>query len=604
MGNYIAPAPATPPTQVETKQLQGLGRAGKRLMGFCRTNLFKRLESGGPAFIQSVERHILRNFVYLHAIEDGQPLPLGTQDAELLDPEFFDSATYDEDTEATVPGLDPDENDDAEVEAPAPTARGEAEYRAQAARVYASYAGSMKRRFKWLRPALFIGDLRAHLLADARALMGVLDICGQWQAEDDAKLNALYDLLTVRHPGEKVLIFTQFADTARYLTERLQARGVAGMAGVTGDSADPTALAWRFSPVSNDKTLAPGEELRALVATDVLSEGQNLQDCSIIVNYDLPWAIIRLIQRAGRVDRIGQRAEEILCYSFLPADGVERIIRLRQRVRQRLRENAEVVGTDEAFFEDETDTAPVLDIYNERAGIYSGDDDDSEVDLASQAYQIWKNATDADPSLLKTIPALPSVVYSTRAHTPTALAPEGVLLYMRTAEGADALAWVDERGNAVSQSQVAILRAAACNRDTLGLMRQPWHHTAVETAAAELAREEQQTGGQLGRPSGARFRVYERLKAHAERINGTLWESPRLLQALEDIYRYPLQERATDSLNRQLKSGISDEELARLVIDRREDGELCKIQGDGDEPHAREPRIICSLGLVAGMARP
>ena len=59
------------------------------------------------------------------------------------------------------------------------------------------------------------------------------------------------------------------------------------------------------------------------VATDVLSEGQNLAGRAIVVNYDLPWAIIRLIQRAGRVDRIGQKAEKILCYSFLPADGVE-----------------------------------------------------------------------------------------------------------------------------------------------------------------------------------------------------------------------------------------------------------------------------------------
>ena len=72
-----------------------------------------------------------------------------------------------------------------------------------------------------------------------------------------------------------------------------------------------------------------------MVATDVLSEGQNLQDCAIVVNYDLPWAIIRLIQRAGRVDRIGQQAQEILCCSFLPADGIERLIRLRARVRTR-----------------------------------------------------------------------------------------------------------------------------------------------------------------------------------------------------------------------------------------------------------------------------
>jgi superfamily II DNA/RNA helicase len=67
----------------------------------------------------------------------------------------------------------------------------------------------------------------------------------------------------------------------------------------------------------------------------------------MVVNYDLAWAIIRLIQRAGRVDRIGQLADEIQCYTFLPAEGVERIIRLRARVRQRLQENAEVVGTDE-----------------------------------------------------------------------------------------------------------------------------------------------------------------------------------------------------------------------------------------------------------------
>ena len=82
------------------------------------------------------------------------------------------------------------------------------------------------------------------------------------------------------------------------------------LAGVTGNSADPTQLAWQFSPHSNQRPgqSQPEHEFRILVATDVLSEGQNLQDCHVVVNYDLPWAIIRLIQRAGRVDRIGQKA--------------------------------------------------------------------------------------------------------------------------------------------------------------------------------------------------------------------------------------------------------------------------------------------------------
>ena len=100
-------------------------------------------------------------------------------------------------------------------------------------------------------------------------------------------------------------------------------------------------MARRFSPISNNKrdSSTPQNELRVLISTDILSEGQNLQDCSIVVNYDLPWAIIRLVQRAGRIDRIGQEAENILCYSFLPAEGVDRIINLRARVLARLHEH-------------------------------------------------------------------------------------------------------------------------------------------------------------------------------------------------------------------------------------------------------------------------
>ncbi len=71
------------------------------------------------------------------------------------------------------------------------------------------------------------------------------------------------------------------------------------------------------------------------------------------------------------------------------------------RVRQRLRENAEVVGTDEAFFEDDDEHDAPCDLYNEKAGILDGEAD-TEVDLASYAYQIWKNAIDADPELQKT----------------------------------------------------------------------------------------------------------------------------------------------------------------------------------------------------------
>jgi superfamily II DNA or RNA helicase len=597
LANYIVSSPKPKPTAVEEKQLKSLGRAGRRLMGFCRTNLFKRLESGGPAFLESIERHILRNFVYLHAIEHGLDLPLGTQDTTLLD-----SEANDEDEEALIPET-AEENEDStsilgEIDA---HLRSEADFRQQAAQVYAQYAGPYKRRFKWLRPTLMDKQLAHDLLSDARSLLTILSKCGTWDESRDAKLNALVDLLTQQHPNEKVLIFTQFADTVRYLTVQLQKRGIDALEGVTGDSEDPTALAWRFSPVSNDKRdmIRPEDELRVLVATDVLSEGQNLQDCSIVVNYDLSWAIIRLIQRAGRVDRIGQKADTIACYSFLPAEGVERLIRLRERVRLRLQQNAEVVGTDEAFFEDEITASTLIDLYNEKAGILDGEAD-TQVDLASQAYQIWKNAIDANPKLKGIIERLPNVIFSTRAHQPTIAAPEGVLLYMRTTEGNDALGWVNRKGEQVTQSQLAILRAAACTLDTRAITRPPEQHDLVTEGVKHILEEEiSNSGGQLGGTSGARRKTYERLKQYIDRTKDTLFPPPpELYSAFEELYRYPLQETARDTLNRQLRSGIDDQHLVDLVLTLYADNHLCQVH---EQTEQQEPQIICSLGLFATM---
>lgn len=590
LGNYVAAAPHEPPTQTEAKVIQDLSRAGKRLLGYCRTGLFKRLESSGSAFIQSVERHILRNYVYLHAIEQGQPVPVGTQDAALLD-----SRIYDED--AITSEMFDDENEGETPEESAVSLRTEDAFTARAAEVYAKYASQLKRRFKWLRPALFIPALADDLRADSAALLKVLQKCGEWDAGKDAKLSALFDLITKKHPNDKVLVFTQFADTVRYLESHLQRRRVSRLSGVTGESSDPTRLAWRFSPVSNNKRdqVKTDDELRVLVATDVLSEGQNLQDSCVVVNYDLPWAIIRLIQRAGRVDRIGQQSENIFCHSFLPADGVERIIRLRARVRQRLQENAEVVGADEAFFEDDRNDKAVLDLYHEKAGILDGDAD-GEVDLASYAYQIWKNAITKDPELEKIIPAMPPVTYATRAHTPKEQEPEGVLVYLRTGEGNDALAWIDKDASSVTESQFAILKAAECSPDTPGMPRHEKHHELVHKGVEWIVKEEKTIGGQLGRPSGARFRTYERLKRYAEQTKGSLFDTAELTRAIEEIYRYPLRQAAVDTLNRQLRSGISDQGLAELVIALRDEGRLCVVD---EAAQVHEPQIICSMGLFS-----
>jgi superfamily II DNA or RNA helicase len=593
LGNYVFTKHKQPPTDNEQRQINALFRGGRRLMGFSRTNLFKRLESSGFAFIQSIERHILRNFIYLYALEQGLDIPIGTQDAELLN---ISNNDEDADSVATVL-FDPeteDDVDDSSLQEEEAESLTEKSFQQKAQSIYTEYATRYKRRFKWLRSTLFdIKRLKRDLLADAEALINLLQYCGKWNPKEDEKLAALVELLTKTHPNEKVLIFTQFADTVRYLADNLEAIKLTRVAGVTGQSKDPTELAVRFSPISNGKgdQVTNNQELRILIATDVLSEGHNLQDCAIIVNWDLPWAIIRLIQRAGRVDRIGQNAEKILCYSFLPAAGVERIINLRLRLRQRLQENAEVVGTDEAFFEDDS-TQVILDLYNEKSGILDGEED-TEVDLTSEAFQIWKKATDGNPALKKMIEEMPNVVYSTRAHTPQ-MQPEGVLLYMKTTEGNDSLIYVDREGNNVTQSQLAVLKMAACGENTPAIPRDKQHHELVKKGAELIAEEEKNMGGQLGRPSGARFRTYERLKSYVQEMKKTLFITEELLQAIDDIYRYPLRQSAIDTLNRQLRSGISNQQLAKLVVALRMDDRLCFVS---EEVEKREPSIICSLGL-------
>jgi superfamily II DNA or RNA helicase len=586
LGNSVMAKPPITATKGDEAILANLSAAGTRLMGFCRSNLFKRLESSGHSFLLSVERHILRNFIFIHAIENGLDIPIGTQDSGLLD-----TTSSDEDS-VTTETFD-------EMTVSHTHLRTVSAFRARAAEVYALYADRFRSRFDWIRSGFFRPQLCSDLLADANALLQIFDRCAFWDAKKDSKLQALIALVSKKHKTEKVLVFSQFSDSVHYLSQQLSNAGVKRVAAATGDTENVTDLAYRFSPQSNKKTIAPDQELRVLVATDVLSEGQNLQDAFIIVNFDLPWTIIRLIQRAGRVDRIGQKSDKILCYSFLPADGIETIINLRAKVRARLHANSEVVGTDESFFDDDKHNKVVADLYNEKAGLLDGEED-SEVDLVSYAYQIWQDAISKNPALKKSIEDMPDVVYAAKHHDSAVPSTQGALVYLKNASGTDSLTWVDAQGKRVTDSPFRILKAAECAPTTPAVPRLPNHHELVESAVKELAAEEKIVGGGLGSATGARYRTYERLKRYALEVKGSLFDTLALQRTLEDVYKYPLRSAATDILNRHMKTNCTDQNLAELAMNLRETGRLSIVEGDEDQETLAQ--IICSLGLAEGQA--
>lgn len=574
-------------TESENTVVENLSRAGQRMMGFCRTNFFKRLDSSGISYLISLYRHVLRNAIYIYAIENKLPLPIGDESSftdELLEDEDIENEIFEINNIQLVRKLDETQFSFSSLPE---------DYLSVAKKYYDSIAGN-SHNVRWLDSGYFKRTLKKSLIDDSNLLLEIIKTCGVWNAEKDEKLNTLYDLLSKQHKDEKIIIFTQYSDTAYYIFSQLKKRGVDHMECVTGASANPTQVVERFSPVSNhvECPIPESDQLRVVVATDVLSEGQNLQDAHIVVNYDLPWAIIRLIQRAGRVDRIGQKAENVLCYSFFPAEGVERIIRLRQRLTDRINENADVVGSDEIFFEGNEKN--LMDIYNEKNGILD-DEDDGEVDLSSKAYQIWKNATDANPELKTIIPALSNVIYSSKQNHDSPVR-EGVITYAKTPSDNDMLMWMDKAGNVITYSQSTILKTLACSINEPALQRLEYHHDLVAKSIDQINAQEVKVSGTLGKRFSTKYRIYTMLEAFCKEPKNGLFVTDELKLAMDDIYNYPLQDNARILLTRQLKKGTSAMEMVDLIVELRSEEEL-SIKKNDEDIRDKEPQIICSMGL-------
>jgi SNF2 family DNA or RNA helicase len=166
-------------------------------------------------------------------------------------------------------------------------------------------------------------------------------------ARQDGKLTRLKELLATELKDKKVLIFSSFKDTSRYIHRELTADGCATWRASAGnplirriDSGNHPEerghILGLFAPVANGKEVPEAEQIDILISTDVLSEGQNLQDCGVIINYDLTWNPIRLVQRNGRIDRIGSTHTGIGIYNMFPEEELEALLHLIERLTNRI----------------------------------------------------------------------------------------------------------------------------------------------------------------------------------------------------------------------------------------------------------------------------
>lgn len=275
----------------------------KNIVNLMRVNILKRLESSINSFSLTLERILNQINNMLNVLDSGQEYD-------------FDGSDIDE-----------DDLDDIEI------------------------GGKIKVKVKDLDSIRLKQDLNE----DKDILKYLLQYSERIDVSRDAKLQALKDqiLNKINHPingdNKKIIIFTSFSDTANYLYTNLHewlysTHGLYS-AIVTGGSNTKTNLKSvsnsfepilaHFSPISNHLD-TDTEQIDILIATDCISEGQNLQDCDYLINYDIHWNPVRIIQRFGRIDRIGSKNKVIQLVNFWPNMELDEYINLENRVKNRM----------------------------------------------------------------------------------------------------------------------------------------------------------------------------------------------------------------------------------------------------------------------------
>lgn len=369
----------------DNREYRDLFRARDRIARLMGVLLLKRLESSIEAFRSTLRSLMTSNRNFREALDAGY-VPIGSTATRLLAGQSFDA------------------DDLLEV-------LKQEEQRRQD-------LGSGRDKLVHDADDFRIVDWTRDLDADYELLNDILSRVADIGPEDDDKLRVLREFLNRPEVKKgKTLIFSEAETTVEYLYRELNPDGrdsaIARLTGSTSDEAER--IVKRFSPTWNlaAREPMPGPEIRVLLATDIVSEGQNLQDCARVLNYDLHWNPVRLIQRFGRVDRIGTEHEVIYLHNMWPDVEVDAELLLTDRLHRRIQSFHDLIGLDSKLLSD-------AERLNARAmyRIYEGkqlpelDDGLDEVAANQRAITLLQRIQDDDPELWRTITNLPDGIRS------------------------------------------------------------------------------------------------------------------------------------------------------------------------------------------------
>jgi ERCC4-related helicase len=215
------------------------------------------------------------------------------------------------------------------------------------------------------------------IAAERKILDAIVELAGLFNNEDKKleTFKSLVSSISEKNPDQKILIFSFFGDTVTYLKDALQDKSIfttANSAFVSGrDRASALNSADRFSPIARDGQEAVDKDgvLTYLFSTDVLAEGQNLQDCGLLINYDLHWNPVRMIQRNGRINRLGSSHPEIEVVNIVPHKELEQFLGLVSKLEDKISLIQATIGSDSSVLGEEINPIDYKGIYNQDSSL-------------------------------------------------------------------------------------------------------------------------------------------------------------------------------------------------------------------------------------------
>ena len=362
-----------------------LFRAQNRIARLMAVLLLKRLESSIEAFRSTLGSLIRSNRNFRDALTSGF-VPIGSTATRILAGESFDA-------DRALMVLQQEE--DRRIES-------------GAARSKLVHSADDFTVDQWLKD----------LDGDFEVLDGILRRVKDIGPEDDDKLNSLRQFLDRSDvKSGQVLIFSEAETTVEYLHRELTRDGDSGeIARLTGSNRDSAEnIVKRFSPTWNlgARERMRGSPIRILLATDIVSEGQNLQDCARVLNYDLHWNPVRLIQRFGRVDRIGTEHDRIFLHNMWPDTEVDEELELTERLTNRIQAFHDVIGLDNKLLSEteRLNQEAMYRIYSEKE-LPEIDDGFDELAVNQRAISLLQRIQEEDEELWRTIENLPDGIRS------------------------------------------------------------------------------------------------------------------------------------------------------------------------------------------------